>query len=779
MLKMVFFLFLLLHVSFSSQSAPPLLVVETEDGVVYGIDSDIGTANWSISTGPPLVVSSTSLSNIDLLITNTGEIYFVDRSESTSHKLSVNVFEIVHHGPFSLDELPEILVYGNKNTSIFKVNSRTGEFLKEESADDICPYGQFYSSKTLTLGRVDYSIFGILPATGELVWNATFSKFTSFTNYRPESTLKLDSLKLYEDDRLVVKTDSKSWSKSFGNNIVSMHGYSPGKYTLESVDMQYSYFMEMSSWKHHYYEILLVVLMLVGAMSVGFYFGRSYVVKAQPAVEELVPRCRLPTHSRNNSEAEKVMTVANMGQSEVKKGVLLDYMKGAMMENEFDQNSGKMFEPLFVPKDVGKEKNTKVTFDVAMIRTSNEVKYVENRILTTTYDVINDKSPGIRNSKIEDVTLVEEESDDEKIPDIDSEQPSFGEKSTVFNLTGERKLEQINISFNSVPNGEFSQVIELLDKGNYEKKFTFERVLGQGGFSEVHLARHKLDDQYYAIKIVQIKIAEKQALTSHKLFAEVNAIKTLQSKYVVRYITCWVEPESGATLMPILSEQSLDSSEDLMSSGLSASASGNTMTVLLHIQMEYCSGMTLRDWLDDKSRIIDRKKNYIFLYQLLKGIQHIHERGVIHRDLKPANIFIDGDENLKIGDFNLATFLMTGTFSGSFVKYQRRTMNIGTPLYLAPEQSTSEYNNKVDMYPLGIILLEMCYKYDTIHELYNCIKELNKKRILPPHILEAYPIESEIIMLMTSTKPENRPDAGDLLRGELMAKWKSEIDVCN
>ncbi len=74
----------------------------------------------------------------------------------------------------------------------------------------------------------------------------------------------------------------------------------------------------------------------------------------------------------------------------------------------------------------------------------------------------------------------------------------------------------------------------------------------------------------------------------------------------------------------------------------------------LMIQMEYCSGLTLKEFIDNKSRKIDRRTNLSFFKQLLNGLKHIHERGLIHRDIKPANIFIKEGNVLKIGDFGLA-----------------------------------------------------------------------------------------------------------------------------
>lgn len=55
----------------------------------------------------------------------------------------------------------------------------------------------------------------------------------------------------------------------------------------------------------------------------------------------------------------------------------------------------------------------------------------------------------------------------------------------------------------------------------------------------------------------------------------------------------------------------------------------------------------------------------------------MHDIGVIHRDLKLGNIFLDGDMNVKIGDFGLAALLDSKT--------DRKKTICGTPNYIAPE----------------------------------------------------------------------------------------------
>ena len=73
------------------------------------------------------------------------------------------------------------------------------------------------------------------------------------------------------------------------------------------------------------------------------------------------------------------------------------------------------------------------------------------------------------------------------------------------------------------------------------------------------------------------------------------------------------------------------------------------------IQMEYCTGVTLREHLDENNYQPNRQIVFNLFKQLISGLKHIHEEGLIHRDIKPANIFINKTRmQLKIGDFGLA-----------------------------------------------------------------------------------------------------------------------------
>lgn len=94
--------------------------------------------------------------------------------------------------------------------------------------------------------------------------------------------------------------------------------------------------------------------------------------------------------------------------------------------------------------------------------------------------------------------------------------------------------------------------------------------------------------------------------------------------------------------------------------------------------------------------------NYRFFF-IYKAVKHCHEQGIVHRDIKPENILLDGDFNLKIADFGLATLLSGRDGQGKLFTY------IGTDLYMAPEiHSKKPYSGTpADVFACGMVLFIM------------------------------------------------------------------------
>lgn len=91
-----------------------------------------------------------------------------------------------------------------------------------------------------------------------------------------------------------------------------------------------------------------------------------------------------------------------------------------------------------------------------------------------------------------------------------------------------------------------------------------------------------------------------------------------------------------------------------------------------------------------------------YMQQLLRGLDHCHNRGVLHRDIKGSNLLIDNSGILKIADFGLASFFDPN-------QNHPLTSRVVTLWYRPPELllGSTNYGVAVDLWSTGCILAEM------------------------------------------------------------------------
>ncbi|OAA64439.1 protein kinase [Niveomyces insectorum RCEF 264] len=207
---------------------------------------------------------------------------------------------------------------------------------------------------------------------------------------------------------------------------------------------------------------------------------------------------------------------------------------------------------------------------------------------------------------------------------------------------------------------------------------------------------------------------------------------------------------------------------------------------VMYISMEYCEKRSLRD-LITRNLAKDAQEVWRLFRQLLEGLAHIHNLGIVHRDLKPENIFIgagaDGVNNVKIGDFGLATTGQLGgvdrVLTSSNLDANDETRSIGTSVYVAPEVRSGGsgfYTSKVDMYSLGVIFFEMCYPPMIGMQRADVLTKLRRSPpALPPDFKPKDKSQTDIIQSLLTHNPKDRPSAADLLKsGKLPVQMESE-----
>lgn len=213
--------------------------------------------------------------------------------------------------------------------------------------------------------------------------------------------------------------------------------------------------------------------------------------------------------------------------------------------------------------------------------------------------------------------------------------------------------------------------------------------------------------------------------------------------------------------------------------------------VVLYIQMEFCEKSTLRTAID-ANLYQDKEKLWKLFREIVEGLAHIHQQGMIHRDLKPVNIFLDSKDHVKIGDFGLATTSVLAlqhqnadanqTMNSQLNFGDSQTGQVGTALYVAPElsgkASKSTYNQKVDLYSLGIIFFEMCTPpLNTGMERIKTIAALRKPEVELPKEMTTdgiYANEAQLLKWLLDHNPNKRPTSEELLQSELVPPAKLE-----
>lgn len=123
---------------------------------------------------------------------------------------------------------------------------------------------------------------------------------------------------------------------------------------------------------------------------------------------------------------------------------------------------------------------------------------------------------------------------------------------------------------------------------------------------------------------------------------------------------------------------------------------------LQYIVMEYIDGITLKEYLDQR-KDIRWKEAVHFTVQILRALQHAHDKGIVHRDIKPQNIMLLSDGTIKVTDFGIARLSrneLRATIDGEKA--------IGSVHYISPEQARGEITDeKADLYSVGVVLYEM------------------------------------------------------------------------
>lgn len=191
-------------------------------------------------------------------------------------------------------------------------------------------------------------------------------------------------------------------------------------------------------------------------------------------------------------------------------------------------------------------------------------------------------------------------------------------------------------------------------------KYTLHKCIGEGGYSKVYKCTDDIGIRYACKKL------SKANNTRERVTHEIAVMKALQkSPKIVNFV---------------------DAGEDADN---------------FYIVQEWCRGGSAQQYIQ-KHPYYGENTVASILRGTIRGICHMHEKGIIHRDIKAGNIFfadVSEDADVKIGDMGIALFATIDIIEVENL--------VGTPWFLAPENLRHIYHASSDVWSVGVMTYQL------------------------------------------------------------------------
>lgn len=242
-------------------------------------------------------------------------------------------------------------------------------------------------------------------------------------------------------------------------------------------------------------------------------------------------------------------------------------------------------------------------------------------------------------------------------------------------------------------------------------RYEIEEIIGIGGMAVVYKAYDTIDDRIVAVKILKDEFLANEEFR-RRFKNESKAIAVLSHPNIVKVYDVSYREQ------------------------------------IQYIVMEYVEGITLKEYINQQG-IINTREAVFFTIQVLRALQHAHDKGIVHRDIKPQNILLLKNGAIKVTDFGIARF------SASETKTMTNS-TIGSVHYISPEQARGDYtDDKTDIYSVGVMLYEMLtgrVPFESDNTVSIAIMQLQKDPEKPKSINNSIPLGLEQIVLKAMQK---------------------------
>ena len=223
--------------------------------------------------------------------------------------------------------------------------------------------------------------------------------------------------------------------------------------------------------------------------------------------------------------------------------------------------------------------------------------------------------------------------------------------------------------------------------GDKSSDYEILRQLGEGAFGKVFKVRCKLNNKIYAMKKLNIEYLKETNKKAYILaLHETSFLQRLRHPHIIKYYKNFTEEP------------------------------------YLYIVIEFIANGDMSDLIDAHAvfeTYFHEEELWSIFLQCMSALTYVHSMGVIHRDIKPANLLVDNNLAIKLGDFGVSALNDKNqnnqylNASYNFFKNEEEMKNHGTYVgskgYMAKEVKDQDYDQKVDVYSMGVSFYEMCY----------------------------------------------------------------------
>ena len=256
-------------------------------------------------------------------------------------------------------------------------------------------------------------------------------------------------------------------------------------------------------------------------------------------------------------------------------------------------------------------------------------------------------------------------------------------------------------------------------------------ILGIGSFGQVFKAFDVDTGELFAVKRMFFNPVNKiQAKFVTDLDSEVRILKGMKNKHIVKYL--------GSELIQ------------------------DTFCIYL----EYLPGGSIAKLVYNLGALPEITVR-AYLIQILKGLEYLHNSGVIHRDIKGANILLNSKGKVKLSDFGCSRQYTSVDNESGFV-----TSVKGSLPWMAPEVIKQKgYGRKADIWSVGCVALEMLtakkpWELDDNYVMF--MMKIVSDNTIPEIPDDISPSAKDFLLQCFQRDPASRKSAKELLSHEFL-----------